>query len=233
MKFILQKAFLLLFFFGTLWAQDGSWKIPPTSSVWILPDGTKAILRPLRETPSDLKILYTILKDSDTTRMQRDGTPWPDASIQGTFNAYVAYWKIMKDFEKLGLQPSSSIPALFLVVGEQNQAIGFGGIQKNMRDKTVDEIHYALLPPYRRKALGTKMGTFIMEFYKKIYGDRPLQAIVVPENVPSRRLLSKLGFRPLLDEKGKQKFHLFKVWKNRRYDIFQYDPPSQKSPPFS
>lgn len=195
-------------------------QLPPTTAVWTLKDGTPVTIRPVSGDAADRQRIYTILKDPDTQRFQRDGNPWPDASIDGTYQAYVAYWKALKDLTRLGIKPKK-ISLAFMAVDPKGNLVGTVGIQKSTRGEDVHEIYYALMPAYRRQGLGTKMGQFILEFYQKLYGVRRMEAAVMPQNKASIALLKKIGFTPLKDAHGIQ---VFRIKYDRRYDIYQYVP---------
>ena len=100
------------------------------------------------------------------------------------------------------------------------------GIQRSKRDETRHEIYYSLMPSYRQQGLGTKMGRFIMDFYKKLYGNKVIEAAVLPDNKASIALLKKLGFVPKLDARGKPEFV---ISHNRRQDIYHYIPSKKPS----
>lgn len=205
---------------GVTQASISEHQLPPTTAVWALKDGTQVTIRPISADESDRQRLYKILKDPDTQKFQRDGKPWPDASIEGTYWAYVTYWKTLKDLFNLGIKPKK-ISLCFLVIGPKGKIVAMGGIQKSKRDELLHEIYYAILPTYRRQGLGTKIGRFIMDFHRKLYGNKILEATVVPENKPSIVLLKKLGFMPKRDARGVPEFTMTY---NRRYDIYLYTP---------
>ena len=102
--------------------------------------------------------------------------------------------------------------------------MGLGGIQNSTRQQEYKELYFELLPPYRRHGLGTKFATFLINFHKKVYGNRPIEAVVVPENTPSKGLLRKLGFKPKLTKDGTQDKMAFAKWGNRVFEIFRYTP---------
>lgn len=203
------------------------WSIETTLTVR-LKDGTEAIIRPITANPQDKKFMYTVLKDADTCRTMRDGTLWPDQSIDNTYAYYVANWQTFKDLESLGVK-DHQLTFGFLIVSPNGKVLGLGGIQNSTRDEPYKELYFAFLPPYRNKGLGKQFGQFLMKFNKSMFGDKILEAIIVPDNTPSKRLMTKLGFAPRRDANGHSITHRFPRWGNRLYDIYRYTPLSVSS----
>lgn len=216
------KLFLSLFFLLCL--PNLGWCIE-TSLTVRLKDGSQAIIRPITANPTDKKLMYTILKDADTCRTMRDGTLWPDESINNTYAYYVTNWQTFNDLQSLSIK-DHNLTFGFLIVSPDGKVIGLGGIQNSTRDEPYKELYFAFLPPYRNKGLGKQFGQFLMKFHHSLFGDRILEAIILPDNIPSQKLIKKLGFLPRLDNKGKQASHSFARWGNRVYNIYRYTPKS-------
>ena len=190
-----------------------------------LKDGTEAIIRPISANPADKKLMYVVLKDADTCRTMRDGTLWPDESINGTYAYYVANWQAFNDLQSLGIK-DENLTFGFLIVSPDGKIMGIGGIQKSTRDEPYKELYFAFLPPYRNKGLGKQFGQFLMNFHRSLFGDKILEAIILPDNFPSQKLIKKLGFLPRLDSARKHMSHSFARWGNRVYNIYRYTPKS-------
>src|SRR3989344_927013 len=203
------------------------WSIDTTLTV-NLKDGTKAIIRPVTGNPQDKKAMYTIFKDADTCRTMRDGTLWPDKSIDNTYAYFLANWQTFNDLESLGIK-DPQLTFGFIIVSPEGKIMGFGGIQNSTREEPYKELYFAFLPPYRNKGLGKQLGQFLMKFHKSIFGNQILEAIIVPDNTPSKILMTKLGFSPRLDAHGNPMSHRFPRWGNRLYDIYRYTPPKLSS----
>lgn len=203
------------------------WSIETTLPVQ-LKDGTQVTIRPITANPQDKKFMYAVLKDADTCRTMRDGTLWPDQSIESTYTYYVANWQTFNDLESLGIK-DHQLTFGFLIVSADGKPVGIGGIQNSTRNEPYKELYFAFLPPYRNKGLGKQFGQFLMKFHKSIFGDKILEAIIVPDNIPSKLLVTKLGFLPRLDVKGTPVTHRFPRWGNRLYDIYRYTPSTNLS----
>lgn len=200
------------------------WSAETTLTVH-LKDGTQAVIRPITGDPQDKKAMYTILKDADTCRTMRDGTLWPDQSINNTYAYYVANWQTFKDLESLGIK-EPPLTFGFLIMSTDGKVLGLGGIQNSTRDEPFKELYFAFLPPYRNKGLGKQFGQFLLNFYKSVFGEKILEAIVLPDNTPSKKLMTKLGFSLRLDTNGQPLSHRFPRWGNRLYNIYRYTPNS-------
>jgi RimJ/RimL family protein N-acetyltransferase len=198
------------------------WAVETTLTVH-LKDGSQAIIRPITGAPEDKKAMYSILKDPDTCRTMRDGTIWPDQSIDNTYAYYVANWQTFKDLESLGIK-DHKLTFGFLIFSREGTPMGLGGIQNSTRNEPYNELYFAFLPAYRHKGLGKQFGQFLMKFDHSVFGDRILEAIILPDNIPSKKLMIKLGFSPRLDPKGKPLSHRFSRWGNRLYEIYRYTP---------
>lgn len=188
-----------------------------------LKDNTQVVVRPITNTPKDKASMYQVLKDPDTCKTMRDGLPWPDKAIDNTYLYYVAAWQTFNDLESLGVT-DHNLTFSFIIHTIDGKVVGLGGIQNSTRNEPYKEIYFELLPPYRRKGLGKKFATFLIDFHKGVYGNRPIEAVVVPENKASKGLLGKLGFKPRRNADGTPASHAFPRWGNRVYEIFRYTP---------
>ncbi len=193
------------------------------ASTLALKDGTVVNLVPVTDTPNDLKSMKKILQDPDTASTMRDLKPWPDNIVSSTYAYYVASWKIFDDLIKMGEKPTS-VALGFLVYNQKKEVLGLGGLQRSTRDNDYAEVFFCILPPYRKKGLGTAMCQHFMNFYKKYYKNRTLEAIVLPTNVPSKALLKKMGFKPLFDKGGAPITKTFESYGDVVYQVYRYTP---------
>ncbi|MEI8320847.1 MAG: GNAT family N-acetyltransferase [Alphaproteobacteria bacterium] len=177
---------------------------------------------PLQNTKEDLDGYIEILTDPDTTSTMRDLKPWPISMIKSTFDYYVASWGTFEDLKKIGIQPD--VMGLAFVVHKNGKVIASGGIQRSTRGEDPPEIYFAILPPYRAKGLGTAFAKAIMKFFEQQFGKRVMEAIVRPTNTPSKKLLAKLGFKPMLDSHSKPIIKNFPNWNNTEYAVYRCTP---------
>lgn len=185
-----------------------------------LKDETTVIMEPVQKSNNSKDIMYAVLKDPDTCKTMRDGLPWPDAVIDNTFDYYVAAWETYDDMRNLGVT-DHDLSFAFILKTADGQPVGLGGLQNSSRPNKAKEVYFELLPPYRQKGLGTQFGQYLVALHKKMYGDMPLEAAVVPENKPSKALLKRLGFKPLKDKNGNTVVHRFPKYNNRAYEIYR------------
>lgn len=93
----------------------------------------------------------------------------------------------MKEFSKNGI-------GVFAVISkESGKLIGQAGV-KYIREFDAIEYIYALDYREWNKGYATEMGKSFMENFKTYYPNTKLIAITYPDNMKSRKVLSKLGF---------------------------------------
>jgi RimJ/RimL family protein N-acetyltransferase len=103
--------------------------------------------------------------------------------------------------------------------------IGLHGITRQLRAWRVDraELGYWVAPPFQGRGFVTEAAREVMRFG---FGELALHKITVgciSENVRSRRVIEKLGFRYL----GEQRDHLFRFgrwWNHRAYELCVDEP---------
>ena len=84
---------------------------------------------------------------------------------------------------------------MYLVTRKSDgEAIGMAGLVKRDFLDNVD-VGYAFLPRGRGQGFATEAAAACVEFAGQEFGIRRLAAITAPENIPSIRVLEKLGFR--------------------------------------
>lgn len=82
----------------------------------------------------------------------------------------------------------------WLIVDDDGRVAGECGAKSLPDADGAVEIGYGLAGPSRGRGLGTGAVRALVEELHTTYGARVLRAEVAPDNVPSRRVLEKLGF---------------------------------------
>lgn len=189
-----------------------------------LKNGSVVDLVPITESPKVLESLKKVMQDPDTASTMRDLKPWPDNIVASTYAYYVASWKTFDDLVKIGEKPSS-LTLGFLVYNKKKEILGLGGIQRSTRDGDFGEVFFCLLPPYRKQGIGTALCRHLIDFYQKHYKNKTLEANVIPTNKPSIGLLTKMGFKPLLDKAGKPVYKIYPAYAHVTYQFYRYSRP--------
>ena len=83
------------------------------------------------------------------------------------------------------------------------------------------EIGYGISEPYRNQGYATEAAQAAIPFIFKKAGQDVISAIVKPENLPSRRVIEKLGFthhgiRTVFDNGADCDFEYFRLWRTSR-----------------
>jgi RimJ/RimL family protein N-acetyltransferase len=193
------------------------------STALSLKNGGVVDLVPVTEDPKVLEAMKKVMQDPDTASTMRDLKPWPDNIVAGTYAYYVASWKTFDDLVKIGEKPTS-LALGFLIYNKKKEIVGIGGIQRSTRDGDFGEVFFCLLPPYRKQGIGTALATHLIAFYQKYYKSKTLEAIVIPTNKPSIGLLTKMGFKPLLDKAGKPVYKIFPAYAHVTYQVYRHMP---------
>ncbi len=190
------------------------------STTLTLKNGSIVDLVPFTEGPKVLESMKKVMQDPDTASTMRDLKPWPDNIVASTYAYYVASWKTFDDLVKIGEKPTS-LALGFLIYNKRKEILGIGGIQRSTRDGDFGEVFFCLLPPYRKQGVGTALATYLIDFYQKYYKSKTLEAIVIPTNKPSIGLLTKMGFKPLL-ENNKPVYKIFPAYPHVTYQVYRY-----------
>ncbi|WP_067841818.1 GNAT family N-acetyltransferase [Amphibacillus sediminis] len=72
--------------------------------------------------------------------------------------------------------------------------IGFAKLEVKNHDATEAELGYMLLPEYWGKGFGTSIAELLINKAKTLPRLKTVTAIIDPNNVPSKKILTKLGF---------------------------------------
>ncbi|NGM83491.1 GNAT family N-acetyltransferase [Paenibacillus sp. 7124] len=103
-----------------------------------------------------------------------------------------------------------------ITLRSESRVIGTCGFHGWMKNHYKAEIGYELIPEYWRQGYMTEVIQKAIEFGFNNLGLNRIEAFVEPENVGSRRVLEKIGFR----EEGTLKEHFY--WRNRFVDTVIY-----------
>lgn len=102
----------------------------------------------------------------------------------------------------------------YIWLAETNQMIGRVYFHSKAELNGEVEIGYGLYETYRNRGYMTEAAKAVVQFAFEKAGQKVLSAIVKPENIPSRRVLEKLGFtyqgvRSVLDNNQLVEFDYF------------------------
>ena len=102
-----------------------------------------------------------------------------------------------KDFKKLiennGLEPNFGN---FRIIDEQtNEFLGLAKLEVQERESTEAELGYIVLPEYWGKGIASAVGKQLIEIGKKQKSVKRIFAIIDPQNIPSRKILTNNGFK--------------------------------------
>jgi RimJ/RimL family protein N-acetyltransferase len=132
----------------------------------------------------------------------RDGKPWPDTIVDNTYYANAASWELFDDLKKTGITTTKPLTLAFLIYDMNGEVVGDAGIQTVNRGVEA-EIHFNIMPKFRRKGIGYTASRFLIEFFKAHFKGDKIAATVMPHNKASQGLLKKLGMKPKCDKVGK------------------------------
>lgn len=83
----------------------------------------------------------------------------------------------------------------FKVFNSKNECIGDCKLERNQQDHTALEIGYLLKKDYWGMGIGTAICTKILEIANTFYPEFDIIGIIDPDNIPSKKLLEKFGFK--------------------------------------
>lgn len=141
-----------------------------TERLWLKPTNTE-----------DASFYYHLMNTSGWLRYIGDRKIYSEA----TARRYIVE-KILPQFQRLGYG------AYTLVLSEEGTKIGVCGLYDRAGIDGVD-IGFALLPEYGKKGYALEAANWMKQIAFELFGLKKLSAITLPENLPSRRLLEKLG----------------------------------------
>jgi len=176
----------------------------------------RLVLRAVR--PSDLPALFAIFSDENVTRYYGLET------FTAVDQAAQRIGAIRQNYQRRrSIRWAITRPA-------DDALIGTVGLM-NLRPKFYNAaVGYELAPAYWRQGIMTEALTAVINFGFIVMAMNRIEAFVMPENVPSTRLLEKMAFvnEGLMREYGywRQEFHdlllfslLRKDWEERRLEI--------------
>lgn len=157
-----------------------------TGKPWFITETERCIIR--ETTESDVDAFYEIYKDPSITQFMEPLFEEKEAELQ-----YVKdYREKVYDFYGFGM---------WTVLDKQTgQVIGRAGI--SMREGFEDpELGFMIAKDYQGKGLATEVCQAILAFAYQEFQFSRFQALVCKDNLPSHKVLSKLGFSYVREER--------------------------------
>jgi RimJ/RimL family protein N-acetyltransferase len=167
-----------------------------------LKDGSTIILQPIKNTQDHFRQLRITHTEPSCAAMMTSGKPWTEEMTKGNQMVYAFSWELFHDLQKSGKVVTQPLTLGFLVFDEKGLLLGDMGLQTE-KDRA-DEVFFNILPEARRKGIGYIGGRYLIEFYEKYFGKKALGANILPHNIPSQKLMIKLGFTRKKGADGKQ-----------------------------
>jgi ribosomal-protein-alanine N-acetyltransferase len=158
--------------------------IPSLPSLALVIRTPRLVLRP--PAPSDIEGLWPYVSDPELPRMMS----W---SAHTSRDETAAWLRIVTEERAQG----SAVTWIIEHEGAVAGTIGLAGIRYAFRAWRVDraELGYWLAPPLHGRGLITEAATAVMRFGFETLGLHKLTVGCIEENVGSRRVIEKLGFR--------------------------------------
>ncbi|MDG3087757.1 GNAT family N-acetyltransferase [Vibrio hannami] len=141
----------------------------------------RLILTPVVKT--DLDIYKALLTSPEVTKYLPGGKPFSEEYIANYLQEKVAHW---------GKGYGTFIVSL---ADAPNTKIGYAGVE-TIPDNGLDDIRYGLLPEYQSKGYAFEAAKVALEFTFRETNQNEIYGVAVTDNLPSARLLEKLGMRP-------------------------------------
>ncbi len=184
-----------------------------------LKDGSTIILQPIKNTQEHFKELRITHTEPSCAAMMTSGKPWTEQMTKGNQMVYAFSWELFHDLQKSGKTVTQPMTLGFLVFDDKGKLLGDMGLQTE-KDR-LDEVFFNLLPEARRKGIGYVGGMHLIEFYEKYFGKKGLGANILPHNIPSQKLMMKLGFTRKKGANGKQATvdmhgRIYELWERMR-----------------
>jgi len=181
-----------------------------------LKDGSSITLMPIKNTQDHFKNLYKIYTEPSCAAMMTSGEPWSEKATRGNQMLYSLSWELFHDLQKMGTSKTQPLTLGFLVFDDKGTLLGDMGLQ--VEKDRADEVFFNVLPEARRKGIGYVGGKHLIEFYKQYFSDKPLGANILPHNIPSQKLMTKLGFKRKKGPTGEsEKTHMY----GRTYELWE------------
>ena len=184
-----------------------------------LKDGSTVILQPIKNTQDHFRHLRITHTEPTCAAMMTSGKPWTEQMTKGNQMVYAFSWDLFHDLQKSGKAITQPLTLGFLVFDDKGVLLGDMGLQKE--EGRADEVFFNLLPEARRKGIGYAGGLYLIEFYEKYFGRKPLGANILAHNIPSQKLMTKLGFTRKQGVNGKQETL---IMHGRTYELWERTP---------
>lgn len=165
---------------------------------WDILETERCIIR--ESTVEDVEVFFTIYEDEDIVKYT--DALYPDVEQE---KAYMRQYidKIYRYFE-FGIWT--------VLLKESGEVIGRAGFA--VRDGyELPDFGFVIGKSWQQKGIAYEICKALLELGKTYYEFEQVQALVMPENIPSCRLCHKLGFAEngMVTEKGKEYLYLLKV----------------------
>ncbi|WP_375753591.1 GNAT family N-acetyltransferase [Vibrio sp. HN007] len=141
----------------------------------------RLILTPV--TTDDLDIYKALLMSPETTRYLPGGKPFSEEYIANYVQDKIAHWN--KGYGTF-IVPLADSP---------NTKIGYAGVE-TIPNKGLNDIRYALTPESQGKGYALEAAKAALDFTFDNTNLNEIYGVAVTENLPSAKLLEKLGMHP-------------------------------------
>ncbi len=183
-----------------------------------LKDGSTIVMQPVRNTAEDFQNLSKVYTEPTCATMMTNGQPWAEKSIKGNQMFYTLSWELFHDLQRSGVKSPQPMTLAFLVFDDKGTLLGDMGLQQE-KDR-LDEVFFNVMPSARRKGVGYIGGRHLIELYEKYFPGKALGANILPHNMPSQKLMTKLGFTRKKDKSGTQEIvhmygRIYELWERR------------------
>jgi len=132
---------------------------------------------------SDLDALMALRNDPEVARYQAWSTPYPEENARSIIDG------------SLELGDLTAGEWYHLAVEDKATGVYVGDVPLNQHAKfPVTEIGYSFVPAWQGRGLATEAVDAIDEWLFDVHGMRRLEAYLHPDNLPSGRLLERVGF---------------------------------------
>lgn len=185
-----------------------------------LKDGSTITIVPITQSKKDFNDLYTVYTEPSCAAMMTSGKPWSEQSTKANQTLYAFSWELFHDLQRTGSVEKKPLTLGFLIFDDKGILLGDVGLQTE-KEGRADEVFFNVLPDARRKGIGYETGKYLIQFYEKHFGKKPVGANILPNNLPSQNLMKKLGFKKLFNSDGSIKTSMSG---GREYELWERAP---------
>jgi ribosomal-protein-alanine N-acetyltransferase len=138
-------------------------------------------------------------------------TAFDQENYRKVSETYVAGEHIVKYLDKLkGDHELLGWGVRYVTLTENNQVIGDIGFKGKPNDKGIVEVGYGIIPEMQKKGIATEAVRAVIEWAFSSSKVKKVVAECLGDNVPSIRVLEKLGMRRTSSENGMINWELIK-----------------------